>query len=53
MTDPRVVLMHGGPARGFTVYGPFNHADDAIAFAEDKNLQDAWFVVPLVSPVEA
>jgi hypothetical protein len=46
------MLMYGGPANGFTFVGPFDDADDAIAYAEDNRIQDSWWVVDLVAPNE-
>lgn len=43
----KYILVVGGPAKGFTFYGPFDEASDAISYAEFINPQDSWFVCPL------
>jgi hypothetical protein len=51
MPDWPLVVMVGGPSNGYTLYGPFGDADDAIAYVERNNIQDSWWLVPL-APVD-
>lgn len=46
-----VIIVHGNPVSGLSFYGPFDTADEAIAY-EAKHLDDGgdWWVAPLVTP---
>jgi len=45
------ILLTGGPGDGFEAIGPFDSSDDAIDYAETKNIQDNWWVMPM-TPVQ-
>lgn len=54
---PQPVIIHGNPPDGFTVHGPFENLDEAIAWAEshlDEGEDGSKFFwpVPLYAPDE-
>jgi hypothetical protein len=44
------IVINGGPIGGFSITGPFESPDDAIAWAESVGGLDSWWVTGLETP---
>jgi hypothetical protein len=44
------IVINGGPIGGFSITGPFESTDDAIAWAESGGGLDSWWVTELETP---
>lgn len=46
------IVITGNPVDGFSIYGPYATKDEAIAAADNANLETEWWIAPLESPDE-
>lgn len=47
--DSTHIIMNGDPEEGFTFYGPFGSADEAVEWGERHEGMTSWWVVPLIA----